>query len=97
MSTSTKLLTAGCFISFFVFGFIDNLKGPSLPEILRNGEYSYSQAGTILFAGYLGFILATLATGVMADVVSNRSVLLLAAVCLGIGSIGIGTTHSFVG
>jgi fucose permease len=33
----------------------------------------------------------------MADVVSNRSVLLLAAVCLCIGSIGIGTTASYVG
>jgi MFS transporter, FHS family, glucose/mannose:H+ symporter len=94
---STKLITAGCFLSFFVFGFVDNLKGPLLPELLRNGEYSYRQAGTIVLAGYLGFILASLLTGVMADLVNNRSVLLFAAICLCIGSIGFGTTHSYLG
>jgi MFS transporter, FHS family, glucose/mannose:H+ symporter len=94
---STKLTTAGCFLSFFVFGFVDNLKGPLLPELLRNGDYSYRQAGTIVLAGYLGFILASLLTGVMADLVNNRSVLLFAAICLCIGSIGFGTTHSYLG
>jgi len=94
---STKLITAGCFLSFFVFGFVDNLKGPLLPELLRNGDYSYRQAGTIVLAGYLGFILASLLTGVMADLVNNRSVLLFAAICLCIGSIGFGTTHSYLG
>ena len=94
---STKLITAGCFLSFFVFGFVDNLKGPLLPELLRNGDYSYRQAGTIVLAGYLGFILACLLTGVMADLVNNRSVLLFAAICLCIGSIGFGTTHSYLG
>jgi MFS transporter, FHS family, glucose/mannose:H+ symporter len=94
---STKLITAGCFLSFFVFGFVDNLKGPLLPELLRNGEVSYRQAGTIVLAGYLGFILASLLTGVMADLVNNRSVLLFAAICLCIGSIGFGTTHSYLG
>src|SRR5687768_199340 len=97
MSTSSKFLTLGGFLSFFAFGFIDNLKGPLLPELLRGGEYSYSQGGTIIFAAYLGFILATLVTGVIADVVSNRSVLFLAAICLCIGSIGIGTTSSYLG
>ena len=95
--TSTKLITAGCFLSFFVFGFVDNLKGPLLPELLRNGEVSYRQAGTIVLAGYLGFILASLLTGVLADLVNNRSVLLFAAICLCIGSIGFGTTHSYLG
>ena len=97
MLTSTRLLTFGGFLSFFAFGFIDNLKGSLLPEILRSGDFSYSQGGTIIFAGYLGFILATLATGVIADIVSNHIVLLLAAVCLCIGSIGIGLTGSYVG
>lgn len=97
MPNSSKLLTAGGFLSFFAFGFIDNLKGPLLPELLRGGEYTYSQAGTLIFAAYLGFILATLATGVIADIISNRSVLLLAAICLCIGSIGIGFTRSYLG
>ncbi|MGN6547946.1 MAG: MFS transporter [Aureliella sp.] len=95
MLHSKKLLTVGGFLSFFAFGFIDNLKGPLLPELLRSGQYTYSQGGTIVLAAYVGFILATLVTGVMADVISNRSVLLLAGVCLCVGSLGIGTTHSY--
>ncbi len=95
--TSTKLITAGCFLSFFVFGFVDNLKGPLLPELLRNGAYSYSQGGTIVLAAYVGFIVASLLSGVMADMVNNRSVLLFAAICLCIGSIGFGTTQSYLG
>ncbi len=96
MRTHIKLLTLGGFLAFFVFGFIDNLKGPLLPELLRSGDFSYSQGGTILFVGYLGFIVSTLATGVMSDAISNRSVLRLAAISLCIGSIGFGTANSYL-
>ncbi len=96
MSTTTKLLTIGGFLAFFVFGFTDNLKGPLLPEMLRSGDFSYSQGGTILFAGYLGFILSTLATGVLSDVISNRSVLRLAAISLCVGSLGFGSATSYL-
>jgi len=92
---STKLLTAGGFLAFFVFGFIDNLKGPLLPEVLRAEELSYSQGGTFFLAAYVGFIVATLLTGVMADVVSNRRVLLLAGVCLGSGIVGLNAFEPF--
>lgn len=89
-------LTFGGFVAFFAFGFIDNLKGPLLPELLRGEDYSYRQGGTILLAGYVGFIVATLATGMLADFLSNRSVLLFAGVCLLAGSIGIATASSYL-
>ncbi len=97
MTTSNKLLTLGGFVAFFAFGFTDNLKGPLLPEILRSGELSYSQGGAIVFAGYLGFIFATLTSGLIADKFSNRSVLLLAAICLCAGAIGFGASHTYAG
>ncbi len=78
-------MTAGGFFSFFVFGFVDNLKGPLLPEMVRDGALSYSQVGTIFFAGYVGFIISTLLCGVLADRVSHRSILVLAAVGLLVG------------
>ena len=97
MSTSNKLLTIGGFFAFFAFGLTDNLKGPLLPEILRSGELNYSQGGAIVFAGYIGFIFATLTSGLIADKFSNRSVMLLAAICLCIGAVGFGTASSYVG
>lgn len=63
MSLSSKILTAGAFLAFFAFGFVDNLKGPLLPEILRVEKMSYAQGGTFFLAAYIGFIVATLASG----------------------------------
>lgn len=95
MPNSKTLLTAGCFLAFFAFGFIDNLKGPVLPELLRSEPLSLSQGGTILLGAYIGFIVATLFTGIIADVFGNRQVLLFAGICLCFGLIGISFISSY--
>ncbi len=56
---------------------------------------SYSQGGTFFLAAYVGFIIATLLTGVMADMVNNRRVLLLSGLCLIAGMVGLNVTHAF--
>jgi fucose permease len=83
--TTIYLLTAGCFLSFFVFGFTDNLKGPTLPAMLAELNISYGTSGNIFFGEYLGFLIATLITGILADRFGLKSVILLAGVFLGIG------------
>ena len=65
--TTILLLTAGCFFTFFVFGFTDNLKGPTLPSMLAELNISYGTGGNIFFGEYLGFLIATLNTGILAD------------------------------
>lgn len=79
------LLTAGCFLSFFVFGFTDNLKGPTLPAMLSELNINYGTGGNIFFGEYLGFLIATLITGILADRFGLKSVMILAGVFLGIG------------
>lgn len=86
--TTIFLLTAGCFLSFFVFGFTDNLKGPTLPSMLAELNISYGTGGNIFFGEYLGFLIATLITGILADRFGLKSVILLAGVFLGIGVSG---------
>jgi FHS family glucose/mannose:H+ symporter-like MFS transporter len=92
MTTQPKnsiwLLTAGAFFAFFIFGFTDNLKGPTLPAILADLKLSYSLGGTILLGIYLGFMTATLSTGFLADALGQKAVLILAGVCLAVGVIG---------
>ncbi|MDO9300667.1 MAG: MFS transporter [Anaerolineales bacterium] len=83
--TTIFLLTAGCFLSFFVFGFTDNLKGPTLPAMLVELNISYGTGGNIFFGEYFGFLIATLITGILADRFGLKSVILLAGVFLGIG------------
>ena len=89
------LITAGGFFSFFAFGFLDNLKGPLLPELLRDLEFSYSQGGTILLGTYLGFLIATLITGVLADRYGNGTVLIIAGVCLVLGMVAFSYGDTF--
>ena len=86
--TTTLLLTAGCFLAFFVFGFTDNLKGPTLPAMLAELNFDYGMGGNIFFGEYFGFLIATLITGILADRFGLKSVILLAGFFLGIGVSG---------
>ena len=88
------LLTAATFFAFFVFGFTDNLKGATLPSLLDELGLSYSIGGTILMGAYVGFILATLFTGILADSIGNKAVLILAGVLLIVGILGYSSLHS---
>lgn len=94
-SSHIWLLTAGGFFAFFVFGFVDNLKGPTLPALLRDLNFSYSQGGTILFGAYIGFMVATLLTGVLADATGMKAVLLLAGISLTVGLTAFSLVSSF--
>jgi hypothetical protein len=42
------LLTAGGFFAFFTFGFVDTIKGPTLPNLLADLHFSYSPAASSL-------------------------------------------------
>jgi FHS family glucose/mannose:H+ symporter-like MFS transporter len=76
------LLTAGAFFTFFVFGYVDNLKGPVLPTLLTDLNFSYTRGGTLLLGSYLGFMIATLTMGFLADRLGNRLILLTAGLLL---------------
>ena len=85
----------GGFYAFFIFGFVDNLKGPTLPALLPDLGFSYGEGGAILFGAYLGFMVATLLTGVLADATGIKAVLLLAGVCLTVGLAAFSLASSF--
>jgi len=82
------LLTAGCFLAFFIFGFTDNLKGPTLPAMLAELNINYGVGGNIFLGEYLGFLIATLLTGFLADKFGLKVVIILAGVCLAFGVSG---------
>lgn len=89
------LWTAGSFFAFFVFGFSDNLKGATIPALLRDLGFSYSIGGTVLLGLYIGFLVATLLAGLLADVAGKRIVLLLAGLCLLAGISGFSLSSDF--
>lgn len=79
------LLTALCFFAFFIFGVTDNLKGPTLPAMLAELNFDYGTGGNIFFSEYVGFLIATLITGILADRFGLKLVMVLAGVSLAIG------------
>jgi len=88
------ILTAGAFYSFLVFGFTDNLKGPALPALLDDLSLNYTLGGTILFGGYLGFLIATLLTGFLSDAVGKKAPLLVAGASLSLGILAFSASSS---
>jgi len=86
--TTVLLLTAGCFLAFLVFGATDNLKGPTLPALLEELHFGYGTGANILFSLYIGFVIATLVTGVLADRFGLKMVMLLAGVFMFAGVTG---------
>jgi len=58
--TTIILLTAGCFLAFFVFGFTDNLKGPTLPAMLQELQISYGMGGNMTPSAFASDFRSTL-------------------------------------
>ena len=89
--TITLFLTAVCFFAFFLFGVTDNLKGPTLPFMMAELKIDYVMGGNIFFGEYLGFLIATLITGILADRYGLKLVIILAGLFLAIGVGGYST------
>ena len=87
-TSSRGLLTFTGFLAFFVFGFTDNLKGPTIPALLGDVGLTYSQGGTIILGAYVGFLVATLLSGVLSDLAGRRVVLMTASLSLVTGLFG---------
>lgn len=85
--------TFGAFFAFFLFGFVDNLKGPTIPVILRELNMSYGTAGFLLLAGYLGFFISVIITGPLSECLGNKTILILGALLLSFGAIGYSFLH----
>jgi fucose permease len=93
-NSTVLLLTAGCFLAFFVFGFTDNLKGTTLPAMLAEMRINPGVGGNVFFGEYLGFLIATLITGILADKFGLKIVILLAGARMFIGVGGYSTFSS---
>ena len=81
------IIIGSCF-ALFVYGFVDNLKGATLPFMIQDLHFNYTQGGAIQQGAYMGFLFASMATGFLISFFGHRSVLLGGAVCLVIGILG---------
>lgn len=94
--TIVFLVTAACFLSFFVFGFTDNLKGPTLPAMIHELHIDYGTSGNIFFGEYFGFTITSLIAGFLADRFGLKTILIFAGALLAIGIAGYSTFSNTV-
>ena len=90
-----RFITYGAFFAFFLFGFIDNIKGPTLPALLSDLNFSYAQGGTIVFGAYMGFLVATLLTGPLSDIAGKKAVIFVCCLCFFVGISAYAAFHTF--
>lgn len=89
------LATAGACACFFALGFVDNLKGATLPAVLLDLEFRYDQGGAVLSATYIGMLAATLLSGALCDLIGPRRVAFIGSGLLAAGVIGYSTARSY--
>lgn len=89
LNKSSTLLfsTIGAFFSFFIFGFVDNLKGPTISPLLQELGLSYSNAGMIFFGVYFGFFIAVIFSGIIGDIIGRKLLIIIGGILLFIGVI----------
>ena len=88
---STKWsITIGAFVAFFMFGFVDNFKGPVIPTILEDLQFTYSQGSAILFSAYLGFLTAILLAGYLSETQGEKAILVFAGIIIALGAFSYG-------
>jgi FHS family glucose/mannose:H+ symporter-like MFS transporter len=87
-TVTPKLITFGTFAAFFLFGFVENIKGPTLPSLLSDLNFSYSMGAWIMLGGSFGFLAATLSAGPLSDRIGMKIVILVAIGCLFFGMTG---------
>ncbi|HOJ77821.1 MAG TPA: MFS transporter [Bacillota bacterium] len=78
----TTLIIIGSFFIFFMFGFLDNLRGPLIPEIIKDLNLRYSLIGNMLFMQYIGFLAATIGTGFLSYKFGLKPILTIALALL---------------
>jgi fucose permease len=76
-----RSLLAGLSVTFLTFGGALTLVDALLPGILREFDWSYSQAGWVLWGGSAGYFAATFVGGLLVDRLGSRTVLLGGMLC----------------
>jgi len=80
--SNLSFYTIGAFIVFFLFGFADNIKSPTMPPILKEFNFNYTSGGTIFLGAYFGFFVAVIFAGLLSSKIGNQKVITLGIVLL---------------
>ena len=95
LKSASKRVIIFSSLSLFLYGFIDNLKGVTLPYLLTDLYIDYAKGGAIQQGAYFGFLASTLVTGFLLQRYKHRDIIILALGCATTGIIIYSIAHSF--
>ncbi|HYF75335.1 MAG TPA: MFS transporter [Candidatus Nitrosocosmicus sp.] len=75
---NNKITTYLCFGILFLFSVVLTMMSPLLPYIAQSFELDITQSGAIFSANFIGFIIFTLAGGIIADRFNKKRVIFIA-------------------
>ncbi len=84
-SSSPLLISLAVFFAYLTLGYVENLKGPSMPYVISDLNFSYATSGNILLAASIGFALATFFGGFLFELTGRKTVIFISAICLTVG------------
>ena len=88
-------ITILIFVSISILGFLSSLQGPSVPYMVIEMKTDYASVGSLLAIGLVGYLLGTVAGGMLTDKFGYKSIFLLAYVLSGLGSVLMTFANSF--
>lgn len=87
-------ITAGAFIGLFLYGLIFTVTGPALPFLMEDFGLSLAAAGSLYTLRGIGMIAAVIASGLLADVLGYRRIVVAGTSLQVIGLVVFSFTHS---
>lgn len=94
MVTARRALRAVFAAGFIIFGVASTISGPLLPSIRLEYQLNLSQAGSLLSAQFIGFVVSVLVGGVVADTCGKRIFVLAGTGILSCGLVLVGCFHN---
>ena len=94
---NNKVTTYLCFAILFMFSIVLTMMSPLLPYISQSFELDITRSGAIFSANFIGFIVFTLAGGIIADRLNKKRVIFIALVGISISLAVLPLSNSFYG
>ncbi len=90
------MMTIAAFFSFFILSFFDNIKGPVVPGLIAELDLSYSRIGTVFLTAGIGYLVTTLTSGFLVEVIGRKNLLFFAGFACAAGMFLFSIAHSFL-
>ncbi len=97
MKMNNRVTTYLCFAILFMFSIVLTMMSPLLPYISQSFELDITRSGAIFSANFIGFIIFTLAGGIIADRLNKKKVIFIALVGISISLAVLPLSNSFYG